>query len=451
MKNYTIKTKFDDCKNLREVLDLISNSFFEKASYYLLNIWIFYPLLMMLITYKFYNEVARNIMFYILIFIGMSGILISIIYTLKKFYKTKQFDIKKYLPYILGIIFLVWCLITCFFSIDKGLSYTGDLYRREGIQTYLLYGGIFSLGILLKDEKLRNKLFNNLIFVEIIMAIIALLNNSFTYDLMHNQEPYTGVFSQFNHYGYYLMFGVLISVFKFLNSTKTKEKIMYITSYGLLLYTLLMNDTFGCFLAILGTLILILIYYIFIVKNVKKFIPILIVFILLSCVTFRNNVNIVYKNLNGLFNDALLINDSIKNKDSNKINNIGTSRGILWKNGLKYIGERPLTGYGIETIQIKYNEDNVKQSRPHNILIQMAVFTGIPGLLLYISFIGTILYRSIKKMNKLNKTSICALFIVISYLISSMFANSMFYTSPYFFIFLGILASNTFYLKRNFN
>ena len=148
MKNVVIKTKFDNCKNLREILDLISNSFFEKASYYLLSIWILYPLFMMLITYTSNNDIARNLMFYILVFIGTSGILLGSMYGLKKINKKENFNIKKYLPIILGITLLLWCLITCFFSIDIHLSIFGDEYRKDGLQTYFFYGGILLLGII---------------------------------------------------------------------------------------------------------------------------------------------------------------------------------------------------------------------------------------------------------------------------------------------------------------
>lgn len=460
MKNVVFKTKFDDCKNLREILDKIDNSFFEKVSYKLLSMWILYPLLMMFITYKFNNDLARNIMFYLLIFIGVLGILLGIIYSLKKFYKKEKISIKKYLPIILGFILLFWCLFTSFFTNYYNLTFTGEPYRKEGLQTYFLYSGILLLGILLKNKKLLVKLFNKLLFVEVIIGIIALFNNSMTYSLMHNQEPYTGIFSQFNHYGYYLMFGIILSIFMFLNNKNKLFKLMYLTIYVFLLHLLILNDTFGCFLAILSTLIFIVFYYIFIKKQFKKIIPIIILFVLVSLITFRNNQNIVYKNFNKLFSDVKVVNNIVKdnknkNKNNNKYNNnkyklynIGTSRGLLWTYGIKYISKSPIIGHGIEATYILYPSDNINQSRPHNILIQFGIFTGIPGIIFYVIFILSILIRNLKKIKLLDDINIFCLFIVICYLISSMFGNSMFYTSPYFFIFLGIVCKNAFYEKE---
>ena len=452
MKNIKFKTKFDDCKTLREILDKIDDNFFQKMSLILFNIWILYPLCMMLITYYETNDIARDIMYYVLILMGSGGLIIGTFYLLKKYYKNQKFDIRENLPYLLGLILLLWLTFTSLFSINYRLSFTGEWYRKEGLETYLLYGGTFILGTMLTNKQYINILFNNLLIVEVIMAIISLIDNSFTFSLMNNQESYTGIFSQFNHYGYYLMFGIIISIFLFLNK-KNKLKYLYLIIYGFLLYALIMNDTFGCYLAVLITIILVIIYQIFMKKNFKKNILIILIFTFISIFTYRYNQNVVYKNFKGLFVDAEVVSDTLKNKKIKKekkfiyMDNIGTSRGILWRYGLKYIKESPVTGYGLEIIKIKYHEDNINQSRPHNILIQFGVASGIPGIILYISFILVILYRSIKKIKILNETIICILFIVICYLISSRFGHSMFYTTPYFIIFLGILASNTFYKK----
>ena len=414
---------------------------------------------MMMITYMSNKDVSRNIMFYILTFIGSCGLLLGLIKGLKKFYKKEKISIKKYLPIVIGIVLLLWCLITCIFSIDINLSIFGDYYRKEGLQTYFFYGGILLLSIMIKNKKLLLKIFNKLLFVEVIIGIIALLDNSITYELMNNQESYTGIFSQFNHYGYYLMFGVITSIFMFFYNKKNIIKLIYLLIYTFLLQMLVLNDTFGCFLSIFITLFLITIYYIFIKKKIKNLIPILGIFILVCATTTRYNYNIVQKNFNRFFGDVALVNDTIKEskkekdkkkKDEilNKINSVGTTRGTLWKYGIKYIGERPIVGYGIESTKPLYFKDKVDQSRPHNILIQFGVFTGIPGIIIYILFIGTILIRNLKKIKVLDDISILSLFIVTCYLMSSMFGNSMFYTSPYFFIFLGIICKNAFYKKE---
>ena len=198
---------------------------------------------MMILTYKVSNEIARNVMFYLLNFIGISGIIIGITYF---FVKKIKFSIKQHYIFIVGLLLILWLLITSLFSKDIYLSLIGEVYRKEGFQTYIYYSGVFILSLFLIEENKQIKLFNKLLIVEVIIAIISLLNNDLTCVLMHNQEPYTGIFSNINHYGYYLMFGILISIFLFINSSDKINKIMYLLVYSSLTYTLILNDTFGC-------------------------------------------------------------------------------------------------------------------------------------------------------------------------------------------------------------
>ena len=77
--------------------------------------------------------------------------------------------------------------------------------------------------------------------------------------------------------------------------------------------------------------------------------------------------------------------------------------------------------------------------RPHNLLIQLATTSGIIGLLTYVGAITMMLLRGLRTMKLENDVHVISFACVLAYLISAMFGNSMYYTSPYFFIFLGIL------------
>ena len=92
-----------------------------------------------------------------------------------------------------------------------------------------------------------------------------------------------------------------------------------------------------------------------------------------------------------------------------------------------------------------YNEHY--SSRPHNIILQVAAFIGIPGAIIYISLI---LYIAISNLiiMKDNPIHITIYLTAMSYFISSMFGNSMYYTSPYFMILLGLLIGFNRYNKR---
>lgn len=439
VNDMTLKNKKNN--SINEWFNKLDNRFFDICSLILLSIWVLYPVVMMVLNVFSSKFFARDIMYYVLYGIGCLGILLGLIYTVKKSYNEK-IKIKKYLPIIVLIILLLWCLISCFTTIQLKRSISGTYYRKEGLLTYIFYFGVLLLGIMLKKEKSRKILLNELLIIEVIMAIVSLMNNNITHILTYNQEPYDGIFSQFNHYGYYLLFGILSSIFLFINNNKKIKKLIYLIVYILLLYTLIMNDTFGCFLALLFTLILITIYY---RKNLKKIGLILVSFILICIFTYRNGQNVVMKNFNILQSDTKQIEKAMKKKKVEEIDGIGTTRGILWRVGIEYSLKKPITGYGIENLEQIYVEKWIPQDRPHNIFIQFMAFTGIPGMLLYMLFIFVVLKRGFHKIKELDGINLLAFFMVICYLTSSMVGNSMFYTSPYYFIFLGILISNLFY------
>ena len=65
--------------------------------------------------------------------------------------------------------------------------------------------------------------------------------------------------------------------------------------------------------------------------------------------------------------------------------------------------------------------------------------TGIPGMLFYVVAVVAIFIRVLKNIKNWNFLEYITAFCFISYMVSSMFGNSAFYTSPYFMIILGIL------------
>ena len=105
---------------------------------------------------------------------------------------------------------------------------------------------------------------------------------------------------------------------------------------------------------------------------------------------------------------------------------------------IRFALKKPIIGYGPDNLKDEYLRAGINQDRPHNLIIYLACVSGFPGMLLYVTAVGIIVIIGIKKLFKGDQNAKIYLMIVIAYLISSMFGNSMYYTSPYFFIFLGL-------------
>ena len=204
---------------------------------------------------------------------------------------------------------------------------------------------------------------------------------------------------------------------------------------GALIYV----DTFGSYLAVLFGMVF-SVFLISIMHCSKQYIInsvfSLLLFIFIS-VGVDTQTHLLRTNFASLFTDIEKITTSADDVDE-----AGTSRIKLWKHSFKYIKERPLFGYGPEGTSQMFFDDGLGNDRPHNEYIQHALFMGIPASVFYISGLVLLFIYCIKNRKQLPSYAIISGFAVFSYCISAFFGNTMYYTSPYFFIILGIL-SNT--------
>lgn len=309
--------------------------------------------------------------------------------------------------------------------------------------------------MLLENKKLRKALLNTFIISSIFLIIVVriCLGGEKFLNIFTNNTIENAVFYQFNHYGYYLMMSLICALGLFITEKNKYLKTVYLIAYTLIGYASIYNDTFGCYLAIIVILILFAIYAIIKKKDRRAIFTAIIVFALLSGITFKDNINLAYRNISQLNEDIITIICKIMNIElediDEKLKKAGTNRMELWINGIKFVLEKPIIGYGPDNLAEKYEDQGIDQDRPHNLLIYLACVSGIPGMIIYITSVGIIVVKGIKKLLNNKYSGLIYLLVVITYLISSMFGNSMYYTSPYFFIFLGSLMNDNLKNKNN--
>lgn len=192
---------------------------------------------------------------------------------------------------------------------------------------------------------------------------------------------------------------------------------------------------------------------------------------------------------------------------------VGSGRGPVWIRSLDLMNQRPWFGWGLENMLNEfYNQYKISEGRTHNLVLQLGGTTGIPGVIMYLVATISIFFKVLfdAKFRKFNKKQLGIIFgiylictiainiiiskitdkvffngiftamtwalltiiiftkkvhfrvkdwnefefigasVFVSYMISDLFGNSAFYTSPYFMIFLGILAYEMIYKKSFF-
>lgn len=423
----------------------------------LLLLWMIMPIFQ---TIKAINNIIQitNIYFILMKTIAIVGIGTGILTFYDKLKKSddKKHILKDFLPIGIFIIYMCWTLISCYKAPIPKQAFYGNSYRKEGYFMYINYAGFFFCAFMLENKKLRKALLNTFLITSVfLMSInrICLNGQRFT-NIFENTEIDKSVFHQFNHYGYYLMMSLICAVGLFIKEKNKMLKVLYLFFYILIGYALIYNDTFGCYLATAVFLIMYGIYALIKKTDRKEIFIAIAIFVLLSGITFKNDVNLSYKNLSGFFNDIKTIVCKVMNIEiegeeiEEKFEKAGTHRMKLWKLGIQFALERPIFGYGPDNLKTWYLMREVDQDRPHNLIIYLSCVSGFPGMIIYVTAVGIIVIKGIKRLFNNNKQGTIYLIIVITYLISSMFGNSMYYTSPYFFIFLGSLMYYNLYDKE---
>lgn len=146
--------------------------------------------------------------------------------------------------------------------------------------------------------------------------------------------------------------------------------------------------------------------------------------------------------------------ESTENKSglTNEVSKTGSGRGEVWIKSLDLIKQRPLFGWGLENMLNEfYQQFGINEGRTHNLILQLAGTTGIVGMLLYMIAVIAIFFKVLLNYKNWGLVEYVIVPVFIAYMVSSMFGNSAFYTSPYFMIILGMMIASMIYKENNKN
>lgn len=461
-------SKFSDlkeCKNLKEIYEALGEEIYEKISSILLTIWSMVPFFAIfgyLFALNAEDKLYSNKIFFrnIVEYLGIFTIIVFVILLIGKII-THKISIKDKKFVIVLLALLVWSTISAFCSNNLYTAFRGTQYRYDGLATYFIYAALFGIAIMLKDEKRRINVLRVFTMICNITCVIMVLQaykignimNVFTYEK-------SSVFYNANHYAYYLTMSIMGLVGLYFFDRKKIWKYVYGISFVFQFYTMILNDTFGCYIAcVVGVLFaIVMVFRSQRKKGIYVIFPLIIMAILsvLSSkeLLIRDGGNNVYQNFKYFFTDVKEIKEhsgdynSEEKIDSDGDNYIssteysgraGTGRMELWREALYRVKKRPILGYGPEGLTSEYCV-KVGNDRPHNEFIQYAAFLGIPGLLMYLTTLLMIFFSKWKNMKKMGIAGLTATGMVMGYIISSCFGNTMFYTAPFLWIMLGITA-----------
>ena len=309
--------------------------------------------------------------------------------------------------------------------------------QNESVYTYLLYVFVyFGCAQFIVDDRLKKVIFRlNAIVSSLIAALaIAVFFSGYPAGSDVSLHGLSMCFWQFNHYGYYLCMMVMLGCLGFVFAEPGSWRKLYLTTFAINSYVLVLNDTFGAYLAMVFSLVVFAIFS----KVQDKSLPHgtrLLALVILSATLIGGIQNNMFVEFGKLFTDASAVISNAEEAEG-----AGTGRWALWTATIEMMLDEPsswLVGFGLDgrarELLIAANA-----TRVHNEYLEKLSFFGIPGLALYLAAVASVYVKACKERETLPVTRKIALGVAFVYLVSAFFGVSMFYTAPFLYMFLGL-------------
>ena len=294
---------------------------------------------------------------------------------------------------------------------------------------------LFSSSLLINDKNKKIFLIRLHEAVSFFLSIAAfILWKTQINSLFYQWKPgVTAIFSNINYYGYYLSVSIPLSAAMFVEEKKDIWRIFSVAAITTNTIALAYNNTMGGWVACTAAIIFMIIAHIIVEHKPNRQVMYAASVYFLCLIIFGYLSGNLVKNFSSLFSDMFNIAAQAPSSDR-----AGSGRWLIWKRCLKLISESPLFGIGFEGVCVRELLEFAKNSRPHNEYLQYTLFYGIPSGIAYLAGCISVYFRALHNRANLNSMTLVCLVAAFGYLVSAFFGLTLFATTPYLFIFLGM-------------
>ena len=243
--------------------NILNGNSFDNVSFYILVAWVIMPLLILIGQALKLDQIIGNLFLMYITILGIATLIFVSIYAYKGYQLNGINHFKHILincPWNLALLAMFcWSLLSSLLADDLVLAFYGTSYRNDGFYTYCIYAAIYCCAQINKSENLREKVLQYFILASLTLCPVTILQyfNCSTEILgIYYQERlisnmrYAAIFYNTNHYGYYLTMIIAISAGLYWQSKKISEQALYLSLFTLNTWCLVINNTFGSYLAV---------------------------------------------------------------------------------------------------------------------------------------------------------------------------------------------------------
>jgi len=355
--------------------------------------------------------------------------------------------------YLCLYLYAIYLGISVFFADNHLMALKGRIFREEGYATIVMYILLFLAARASKYT--HKKLLNYVLYSAIIISCYGIMQylgwDPIPRDFMRlNYKAAFSTIGNPNFLGSYLVLIIPVAIHNYMSD----EKHLGLISYSLLFLCLLCTRTRGAWLGGIACIFCYSVIYIytqrFKIIRTKKILHLFIATLIAISIFSIITPEILGVEFLSIFTDAYDVA-----KGTADIEKAGTWRFFIWKRVVELIKVKPWFGHGIEHLDIvfdSYYHEDVKNiigrkiyfDRAHNEYLHIAVSSGIPALLLYLSFVYLSLKKGFKRIQSDKLFLVPFMAAVCGYLVQAFFNISVVSVAYIYWIFLGILVSGEF-------
>lgn len=299
----------------------------------------------------------------------------------------------------IAIFFIFWLFITSAIGINPTSSIFGMPSYYQGAIIYLI---LLIFYFFFRFTKISRKDFSRALIISSFFVALDALFEWVQLNILGSIIPtYNGrVVSTFGQPNLYSGFLLMVTPLLINLLTSEKKKFFKIFLSSALVFNILAIIASGSRASIILMLIIVIFYLLGLRNRLKIFYnPVIIILVILSVFTVFN------------FLPRTISKEIIDPLDKSWVSqNAPEKRILIWQVGLTQIINRPITGYGLESFRDVYkdyfskisvaddkaiiNRKNIVVDRTHNYILDLLVFSGVVGALLWIMLVLSLLKRA---------------------------------------------------------
>ena len=348
------------------------------------------------------------------------------------------------------LVYMVLLVLSIFVAKYPAVALLGSKTRMDGVLTFFLYANCYFLA---RQAKGTSRFLFKAIAVSALLIAVLGIVQFFEVDpkwlRLYGSSFFGLSFSSMgnpNFLGTFLVLVLPVSLYVFIYQKAWWALLVY----GVLFFNLLATHTRGSWIGAFFGVLMFMLVGLSLYKNKKELLKKYVLIVLVTGISFGSFVQTSHYDFGERFWSIFTgLQDVIEDNEDAKY--AGSFRFYVWGKVGTLIMERPLLGWGVENMTFAmrdhYYEEIVEDfgvfknwDKAHNEFLNIAISSGIPSLLVYLTFLFLIIKKGIRKI-RYSPVHLMLFASIFGYLIQAQFNLQVIHVFYVWMAFLGLFST----------